>query len=130
MNYFWMALSAAVLAIPAAASAEDWRLYASSSNGGLPFYYDADSVQARGQIKRVWIRSDHSGQPAYPYSWEKFLVEVDCAGGTTATISYEQVRRSDGVLTRGDATPDQRRPQPIREGSMFAPLRSVVCAHR
>jgi len=114
-----------VLLLAAQAQAAQWVSYGESDTG--TFYFDATSVQARGDRKRVWRLFELKDKRADGVQSGKAWVELDCKESTfryLRTMYFAGPQGAGKYLGGAKAQPSE----PIAPGSMVALLAQKVCA--
>jgi hypothetical protein len=116
---------AALLALPAAAAQAEWVSYGQSETGS--FYFDATSIQPRGDRKRVWRLFELKEPRADGVRSGKALIEFDCRESTyryLRTLYYAGSQGQGKYLGGAQA----QAVEPIGPGSMIGLLAQKVCA--
>ena len=124
MRIIIFAIAAVLLC--SAASAEKWMFYAEDLFKEKS-YFDADTLQQNGNVIKVWVQRDYSGDDHAKPSTKKMLYKIDCAEQSSTLLSYVFYKFDSSISKSRVLKVHEQEAQPVVPGSVDEELLVAVC---
>ena len=107
-------------------SATNWVFYAETDTNDKKSYYDTDTLQRNGNIIKVWVQRDYSGNDLTKPRVRKSFYKLDCAEQAMTLLSFV-VYNNDNTTTSLTLKAHEQQTDPIVPGSVDEMLFIKLC---